>query len=100
MAHSNQQPETTVGSLLVRQPAPAVGRNACAEVPAPCYPYESADYSDSSSLLDYWRILRRYKKSLVAFAISGTILGIAVGVPQKPVYQVSTSVEVLNLNED
>ncbi len=62
--------------------------------------YELDDESAAGGLLEYWRMLRRHKKTIALFALAGTVLGILVAVPQKPIYRARTSLEVLSLNED
>ncbi|MCU1295591.1 MAG: lipopolysaccharide biosynthesis [Bryobacterales bacterium] len=51
-------------------------------------------------LMEHWRTLRRHKWSIALFALGGALLGILVGIPQTPVYQARTSLEILSLNED
>jgi capsular exopolysaccharide synthesis family protein len=53
-----------------------------------------------SGIMEYLQILRRHKLALTAFALVGLGLGIVVTAVQTPVYRTSTSLEVLNLNED
>lgn len=72
---------------------------------APCIPASRAsdaedDAESNSGLIEYWRILRRHKAVILLAAFGGLILGIAAGIPMKPVYRARTSLEVLNLNED
>ena len=65
------------------------------------YGFEAGDDSDSgSTLLDYWRMLRRHKLAILLSAAAGLALGFAVGIPMKPVYRAHASIEVLNINDD
>lgn len=65
------------------------------------YGLEAPDESDSGGgLLEYWHILRRHKKGIAAFAFCGMLLGFLAGLPFKPVYKVTTSLEILNLNDN
>lgn len=65
------------------------------------YGYENPDEEPASGgLLDYWRILRRRKGTWVAFAVGFAVFGFLLTLPQAPVYQARTSVEVLGFNSD
>ena len=61
--------------------------------------FEREDESDSA-IMEYLRLLRRHKVALTVFALVGLGLGIAATALQTPVYRASTSLEVLNLNEN
>src|ERR1017187_6837123 len=61
--------------------------------------FERQDESDSV-IMEYLRILRRHRLVVTVFALVGLALGIAITVVQTPVYRATTSLEVLNLNED
>jgi capsular exopolysaccharide synthesis family protein len=58
------------------------------------------DAGSSGGLLEYWRILRRHRAAIVLSVVGGLALGIAVGIPLKPVFRARTSLEILNLNQD
>jgi succinoglycan biosynthesis transport protein ExoP len=65
------------------------------------YGFEIEDDAESGGgLLEYWRILRRHKTAILLSGIAGLVLGVAVGIPMKPVFRARTSLEVLNVNED
>jgi capsular exopolysaccharide synthesis family protein len=84
---------------VVRPPADA-GHYA-SQRPGSRYGFEIEDDPESGGgLLEYWRILRRHKGILLLSAIAGMVLGIAIGIPMKPVFRARTSLEVLNVNED
>jgi capsular exopolysaccharide synthesis family protein len=51
-------------------------------------------------LLEYWRILRRRKGTVLAIACAGLLAGFLVTLPQTPVYQARTSIEIQDLNQD
>ena len=51
-------------------------------------------------LFEYWRLLRRRQGTLVLALGLGLIAAVLVTLPQMPVYQAKTSLELLNLNED
>ena len=69
------------------------------------YPADSADrdaMNDSSqaSLLDYWRILQRRKGTVILVAFVGLLIGVLVTLPQTPVYQAHTSLEIQDINQN
>jgi capsular exopolysaccharide synthesis family protein len=53
-----------------------------------------------SGLLEYWHMLRRRKGTLVLIACLGLLAGILLTLPQTPVYQARTTIEIQNLNEN
>jgi polysaccharide biosynthesis transport protein len=55
---------------------------------------------ESGGVLEYWRILRRRKGTLVLIACVGAIIGFLVTLPQTPVYRVQTSLEIVGLNQN
>jgi len=57
----------------------------------------SAEVSASpgyDSLLDYWHILFRYRKTLLNFALAGLLGAIVISLVQTPIYRVRTSLEI------
>jgi polysaccharide biosynthesis transport protein len=64
------------------------------------YAFENGAESDDSSLLEYWHVVARYKWPVVLSAIGGLILGVLVALPITPVYEASTSLEVLSVNDN
>jgi capsular exopolysaccharide synthesis family protein len=51
-------------------------------------------------LLEYWRILRRRKGTVIAIACAGLLAGFLVTLPQTPLYQARASLEIQDLNQD
>ena len=83
---------------MVAGPAAGVGY--------PSYP-ESAGYAHgyvddpgSGGLLEYWRILRRRKGTLISDRFPWSAGGVLLTLPQTPVYQARTSLEIQDLNEN
>ena len=76
------------------------GRTQVAEALAPYYVHERAGGSDSGGGIEFARMLLRHKTKLCLFALGGILLGIGVGIPQTPVYEVRSALEVLSLNQD
>ena len=58
------------------------------------------DTSDSEGLLEYWRVLRRHKATILVGAFLGTLLGFLVSLPQTPIYRARTAIEIETLNEN
>jgi len=61
--------------------------------------FDRGDDSDSV-IMEYLRILKRHRFAVSVFAFIGLALGVAATALQTPVYRATTSLEVLNLNED
>src|SRR5579863_9811902 len=55
---------------------------------------------ESGGLIEYWRILRRRKGTLILIASVGAILGFLVTLPQTAIYQAKTSLEIVALNQN
>jgi len=54
----------------------------------------------AGSLLDYWNTIRRRKLPLAICGVVGLGLGIAITLPQAPVYRASTSLEIQDAKDD
>src|SRR5579859_5490353 len=67
--------------------------------PRPFQP-KSFQPENPSLVADYFRILVRWRRWLLAAASAGLVLGFAITIPTQPLYQTRTSLEVKNLNED
>jgi len=50
------------------------------------------------SLLDYWHILFRHRKTLLSFALVGLLGAIVISLVQTPIYRVRTSLEIQSTN--
>ena len=66
------------------------------DAPLPVMP----EKSDSVTLGQLLRPVRRSPKTLVLFALGGLLLGLAVAIPQKPVYQARALVEIRDFNDN
>jgi succinoglycan biosynthesis transport protein ExoP len=65
------------------------------------YPLEAVlPPAEVVGLIEYWRILRRSKGTLILIAFAGALLGFLIALPQTPIYQARTSVEVVGLNDN
>lgn len=85
-------------------PLPAQRRSAGypAQFPevSPAYSREYAEGPDTGGAFEYWRMIRRRKGTLILFGFLGAMLGILITLPQTPVYQARTSLEIQDLNEN
>src|SRR5713226_7613820 len=50
--------------------------------------------------IEFWHILRRRKGALILFAFSGAAIGYLLTLPQTPIYQARTSIEIAGLNDN
>ncbi len=63
--------------------------------------YDQGDDSPaSSSLVEYWNVLRRHKWSILFSTVGGALLAILAAMMMTPLYEANTSLEVLNVNEN
>src|SRR5438094_9048663 len=72
-------------------------------VPTPLQATFMADSQDDPSrdgVVAYWRMVTRHKWLVVLVAFVGAMVGLLVTLPQTPVYQSQTSLEVQGLNEN
>ncbi len=72
-------------------------------VPTPVQATFMADSQDDPSrdgVVAYWRMVTRHKWLVVLVAFVGAMVGLLVTLPQTPVYQSQTSLEVQGLNEN
>ncbi len=63
-------------------------------------PEDPAAGSNPDGLLDYWHIIRRRMGTLVLIAFLGCLAGFLLTLPQTPIYQARTSIEVQEMNEN
>lgn len=77
-----------------------------APISSPLKPYDGPGDSylfetrEPEGLLEYWRLLVRHKTAILLSSFAGLVLGVLVGIPLKHVYRASTTLEVLNVNQD
>jgi polysaccharide biosynthesis transport protein len=64
------------------------------------YGYDDTQENTASGLLEYWRILMRYKGTLVLVACLGLLAAMLYTLPQTPVYMAGTTIEIQTLNAD
>jgi uncharacterized protein involved in exopolysaccharide biosynthesis len=70
------------------------------------YPADAPDYADTRGpsevlgLLEYARVILRRKVLLIAFGVAGALAGIVNTLPQTPIYQAQTTIEIQPVNTD
>jgi capsular exopolysaccharide synthesis family protein len=84
---------------------PVPHRNGAANLPArPSYMEVPSpvmmDDQGPGLLLEYWHMLRRRKGTLVLIACLGLLGAVLLTLPQTPIYQARTTIEIQNLNEN
>ena len=100
MDHLSSPPSENAALALI--PHPVLSKSAQQSYPANSrYGSEwSEDAQTDVSVLQYWRIACRHKKTIFGAAVVGLLLGFLAGIPMKPVYKARTSLEVLSFNDD
>ena len=58
------------------------------------------DESSIGGILDYYRILCRRKGTLILITVVGGLIAVLLTVPQTPIYQASTSLEIQGINDN
>jgi capsular exopolysaccharide synthesis family protein len=96
----DQFPQLPPPRELTVPPGQSAARFGYTEVPASPYTRDTGDREESGGLLEYWRIIRRRKGALILVAFLGALTGVLVTLPQTPVYQARTSLEIQDLNEN
>ena len=91
------EPDESQSRALIRRPSYGYGYPA-----AYGYGYGAQNDSDSESggLLEYWRILRHQKATWLIFTFIGAVIGFLATIPQTPIYQSHSSIEIQGLNEN
>src|ERR1700736_5272403 len=62
-----------------------------------------ADYvaGDAPGLLvEYWNLIRRHKGAVLVLGLAGMLVAILITLPQTPIYQARTSLEIQGVNEN
>jgi succinoglycan biosynthesis transport protein ExoP len=73
---------------------------------APGYGYPEALQADSSpdmqagGLIEYWRMVRRRRGTLIVVAFLGVLAAILIAFTQTPVFRARTALEIQNINSD
>src|SRR6266568_2523396 len=62
--------------------------------------YDSDDVPESGGIVEHWRILCRYKVTIIVMTFLGAVVGVLLTLPQNPVYQARAALEIQNINQD
>src|SRR6266700_1673487 len=82
---------------LVLQPAgPVPVSTPAAFIPTP----SGAIKRDYSGVLEYWHMVRRHQRAVVAIAVLGGLVGFGLTLSQPRIYQARTTVEIQSLNDN
>src|SRR6059036_1306311 len=54
----------------------------------------------TGGFLEYWRMIRRHRGTVIIITCLGGLIGCLIGLPQTPVYHSRATVEVQPLNEN
>ena len=73
---------------------------APAIIPRPEYISTQAGETSAAGPLEFWRALRRRKGAVILFAIGGALAGLLWTLPQTPIYQARTSIEIVGVNDN
>lgn len=65
---------------------------------SPGYPAEVDD--ETTGLIEYWRILRRRKGTIIMVTFAASIVSILFTLPQTPIYQARASLEIQDVNPE
>ncbi|MDP3000782.1 MAG: Wzz/FepE/Etk N-terminal domain-containing protein, partial [Bryobacterales bacterium] len=79
-----------------------IGPVARTEGPSQAYQVAPEGFEEGGpgGLVEYWRILRRRKGTLILIAFLGGLLGLLITLPQTPIYQARVSLEIQDLNQN
>src|SRR5579862_9323854 len=64
------------------------------------YAQDSDDVPGQGGLMEYWRIIRRSKGTLLLIAFVGMLIGVLATLPQTPIYQARATLEIQDMNSD
>src|SRR5690348_11858550 len=64
------------------------------------YGYGYSRQPEVRGFLEYWQMIRRHKVAFLLITLCGGLLGLLVSLPQSPVYQASSTLEIQDLNEN
>src|SRR5207253_8157830 len=62
-----------------------------------------ADYSTTDApgvLVEYWNLIRRHKGAVLVLGLAGMLAAVLITLPQTPIYQARTSLEIQGFNEN
>jgi capsular exopolysaccharide synthesis family protein len=79
----------------------AQGTRGFQQIPYADRPVKSdAPVDDSLGLLEYFRLIKRNRGTIILFAFMGLLAALLYTIPQTPLYRARTVIEIQNINED
>src|SRR5947209_1374493 len=97
--NQHNEPSERRHEVVPAAAGPAVRAYPYAEAPMR-YGREHGDDTAEGGLAACWNIIRRRKGSVLIITFLGLLLALLVTLPQTPVYQARTSVEIQSINQD
>ena len=88
------------GELFPQHSLPEVQHTPQAERPSFAYRREANQKETPSLLLEYWKLVRRHKWTILLMAFLGALAGLLVALPQTKVYRSQTTLEIQPFNEN
>jgi len=86
--------DLTLRPAPIEAPAPSVSQTRVYEQDG----FEEGD--ERGGVLEYWRMVSRRKGTVILVAALGGLAGVLVTMPQTPVYQARTTIEIQEMNEN
>jgi succinoglycan biosynthesis transport protein ExoP len=89
-------PGDIVGARPIRQNSPPCQPllSRIIDTKATSTAYRLIEEPTRGGIIEYWRILRRCKRTLFVLAVAGMLFGGLISISQKPLYQAHTSLEI------
>lgn len=98
--NKNPAPDGNGGyrEIVVRNSRPVFATRSRGSFPGYAFGAKREE-KEGIDLLEYWRMLRRRRGTLILAVGLGLFVAVLITLPQTPVYQAKLSLELLNLNE-
>lgn len=87
-------------SLVPRRPVDPLADPVIPRYQAYDSPADYVTHDTPGVLVEYWNLIRRHKGAVLAIGLLGVITAVALTLPQVPVYQARTSIEIEALNDN
>ena len=94
------EPQYLTGEPFAQHTLPETQYIPQAERPSFAHRQEAKPPESPSLLLDYWKLLKRHKWTILLMAFLGALAGLLVALPQTKVYRSQTTLEIQSLNEN
>src|SRR5438046_10557775 len=98
MDHPPQLPAARPGAIAVSQSPELPAEHRVPGVDPARTTVVGGPYT--GGFLEYWRMIRRRRGTVIILTCLGGLVGLLIGLPQTPVYRSRATVEVQTLNEN